>query len=277
MTDARISALRARFAAMLAAGLTFPTAAVSQSLEELQIRQWRETYEQTAWTPEANAVLDAKGNRAGINFSCTAFSGNSVGIVVKRSKKSKHPVSAYRGQSGAYCAPKGVGLIEFADGGRWLGEISNHFSLWKLYSLPYPDGLGELRKADGSSQILRVKANEKDPYGWQVVQVVSSTSTTVAGDAGATRPVAWLNRPAPADWARLQPAAGQGRVVLACTIAANGGVDCLIAESVTPELDAAALALSRLFKVDMAAEKDRVGYSFKLPFRFDPPAPDGGS
>ena len=258
-------------AVLLAAGLALPAPALAQSVEELQIRQWRETYE-VAWTPEANSVLNAKGNRYDINLKCTAFSGSSVGIVVERGKKSNHPVSAYRGQSGPYCAPRGVGLIEFADGSRWLGEVANRFNNWNLHSLPYPNGLGELRKADGSSQILRVKDRDKGPYGWDVVQVVSSIATT----AGApNRPVAWLIRPAPADWARLRPATGEGRVVLTCAIASAGGIDCGIAESVTPELDNAALALSRLYKVDMGAEKDRIGYSFKLPFRFDPPVVDG--
>jgi len=257
---------------LLAASLmAAPASALAQSVEELQIRAWRETYETVAWTPEANAVLNPRGNRYGINLKCTAFSGNSVGIVVERSKKSDHPVAAYRGQSGPYCAPRGVGLIEFTDGSRWLGEVANRFNNWNLHSLPYPNGLGELRKADGSAQILRVRDKDKGPYGWDVVQVVSASATT-AGDPN--RPVAWLTRPAAADWARLRPATGEGRVVLTCAIAANGGIRCETAESVSPELDAAALALSGLYKVDMAAEKDRVGYGFKLPFRFDPPADD---
>lgn len=260
-------------AVLLAAGLALPAPSLAQSLEELQIRQWRETYEQAAWTPAANTRLKDNGNRASLaTLQCSALAGPSVGMVVERKANSKNPVSAYRGQSGAYCAPKGVGLIEFADGSRWLGEVTNRFNLLTNHLLPYPTGMGELRKADGSSQILRIKAAEKGAYGWEVLQVVSS-STATAGDP--TRPVAWLTRPAPADWARLRPAAGEGRVVLTCAIAASGGVDCATAESVTPELDAAALALSRLYKVDMTAEKDRVGYSFKLPFRFDPPAADG--
>ncbi|HQR88725.1 MAG TPA: hypothetical protein PLH31_05545, partial [Caulobacter sp.] len=204
---------------LLAAGLmAAPAGALAQSVEDLQIRAWRETYETGAWRPEANSVLNANGNRYGVNLGCTAFSGKSVGIVIERSQKSRHPVSAYRGQAGPYCAPRGVGLIEFADGSRWLGEVANRFNHWNLHSLPYPNGLGELRKADGSSQILRVKDKDKGPYGWDVVQVVSASATT-AGDPN--RPVAWLTRPAPADWARLQPATGAGRVVLSCAIAAS--------------------------------------------------------
>lgn len=40
----------------------------------------------------------------------------------------------------------------------------------------------------------------------------------------------------------------------------------------TAALLAAGPALSRLYRVDMTAEKDRIGYSFKLPVRFDPVA-----
>lgn len=259
---------------LLAAGLVAaPACALAQSVEELQIRAWRETYENAAWAPNASARLKSNGDRAGlVNTQCTAFAAGSVSMMVERKANSKNPVSAYRGQSGAYCAPKGVGLIEFADGGRWLGEVTNRFNLLTNHLLPYPNGLGELRKADGSSQILRVKDKDNGAYGWEVLQVVAS-STATAGDV--TRPVAWLTRPAPADWARLRPATGEGRVVLTCAIASAGGIDCASQDPAEPALEAAALALSRLYRVDMTAEKDRIGYSFKLPFRFDPPVADG--
>lgn len=268
-----MGARRPATAVLLAAGLALPAPALAQSVEELQIRAWRETWELPAWTPAANTRLKDNGNRASLaTVQCGALAGPTVGMIVERKANSKNPVSAYRGQSGAYCAPKGVGLIEFADGSRWLGEVTNRFNLLTNHLLPYPAGMGELRKTDGSSQILRVKDRGKGPYGWDVLQVVTS-STPTAGDA--TRPVAWLTRPAPADWARLRPATGAGRVVLTCAITGSGGIDCAIAEPATSELDAAALALSRLYGVDMTVEADRIGYGFKLPFRFDPPVADG--
>ena len=256
-------------AALLAAGLALPAPAIAQSVEELQIQQWKEIWEQGAWTPRTTMKVNHKGGRAqAIVFGCTIFEPGTVALTIQRKASSPHPVKAYRGATEGYCAPRGVGIVEFADGGRWLGEVTNRYSRWTEHMLPYPNGLGELRKADGSTQILRVRSPEKGPYGWEVVQVIAS-STAKTGDVN--RPVAWLTRPAPADWARLRPATGEGRVVLNCAIAGAGGIDCGIAESATPELDAAALSLSRLYKVDMAAEKDRIGYSFKLPFRFDPP------
>lgn len=260
---------------LLAALWAAPTCGLAQSLEELQIRQWRETYELAAWTPVAHTRLKHNGNRASLTtVQCGALAGGTVGMTVERKAGSKHPVSGYRGQSGAYCAPRGIGIIEFADGGRWLGEVTNRFNLLTNYLLPYPDGLGELRKADGTSQILRVRAPDKGDYRWEVLQVLSSGGAA-AGDA--TRPVAWLSRPAPADWARLRPETGEGRVVLSCKIASGGGIDCTNDEAADPGLEAAALGLSRLYRVDMTAEKDRVGYGFKLPFRFDRPSPAGGS
>lgn len=264
-----MGANRPATAALLAAGLALPAPALAQSVEELQIRAWRETYELSAWSPPKAMELNAKGER-GMNFylGCNAFNSDAALLTVLRSEASKHPVAAYRGQAGSGCAPKGVGMLTFADGGQWLGEVTNRFGGFSASLLAYPHGMGELRKADGSSQILRVRDKGKGPYGWEVLQVIAS-STASAADA--TRPVAWLTRPAPADWARLRPATGEGRVVLTCAIARAGGIDCATAESVSPDLDAAALSLSRLYKVDMAAEKDRVGYSFKIPFRFDPP------
>jgi len=260
---------RAR-AVLLAAGLALPAPALAQSVEELQIQQWKQTWEQAAWTPRATMKVNNKGDRAqAVIFGCTLTADSTVALVIHRKATSPHPVKAYRGATKGYCAPRGVGIVDFADGSRWLGEVTNRYSRWKEHMLPYPNGLGELRKADGSTQILRVRSPEKGPYGWEVVQVIASSD---ASAADATRPVAWLTRPAAADWARLRPATGEGRVVLTCAIAKAGGIDCVTAESASPELDAAALALSRLYKVDMAAEKDRVGYSFKIPFRFDPPA-----
>lgn len=268
-----MGAKRPATAVLLAAGLALPAPALAQSVEELQIRAWRETWELPAWTPAAHTRLKDNGNRASLaTVQCGALAGPTVGMVVERKASSKNPVSAYRGQSGAYCAPRGVGLITFADGSQWLGEVTNRFNLLTNHLLPYPTGLGELRQADGSSQILRIQDRGKGPYGWEVLQVVSSSATTAGGPS---RPVAWLTRPAPADWARLRPTTGEGRVVLSCAITGNGDIDCAIAEPATPDLDTAALALSRLYRVDMTAEKDRIGYGFKLPFRFDPPVADG--
>ena len=99
---------------LLAVGLmAAPASALAQSVEDLQIRAWRETWELPAWSPAANTRLKGNGNRASLaTIQCGAMAGPTVGMVVERKANSKNPVSAYRGQSGAYCAPKGVGLIE---------------------------------------------------------------------------------------------------------------------------------------------------------------------
>ena len=80
-----------------------------------------------------------------------------------------HRMIGYRGDSGAWCMAAGVGVITFADGSRWLGQVSTvgdggggrNF-------LPRPDGLGEMIAQDGARTPQKVAARADILWGFDV-------------------------------------------------------------------------------------------------------------
>jgi hypothetical protein len=84
---------------------------------------------------------------------CKAAPGER--IVLSRPEKSElpFPLRSYVGE-GKDCWPRGFGRIDYADGARWIGQVSPiEMGKHGSFRVPNPDGYGWWRRADGVSSI----------------------------------------------------------------------------------------------------------------------------
>jgi hypothetical protein len=95
------------------------------------------------------------------------------------------PIKSYRGNAGIDCDAKGVGLITFADGATWMGEVSSVKKPIPRSILPVPKGFGVHRAANGTITVGQAAPNDTDTWGWAFTQVMSTVSTAAVTTVGA--------------------------------------------------------------------------------------------
>ena len=144
--------------------------------ERAQITAWRERLLSSTFVPERSLAILADGTAP--RFGQKACDQQALPATVAleiRPKAGKgrpgedHRMIGYRGDSGAWCMAAGVGVITFADGSRWLGQVSTvgdggggrNF-------LPRPDGLGEMIAQDGARTPQTVAARADILWGFDV-------------------------------------------------------------------------------------------------------------
>ena len=120
----------------------------------------------------------------------TAAATVALEIRPKRGKGrpgENHNMIGYRGDSGAWCMAAGVGIITFADGSRWLGQVSTSGeSPAGRNFLPRPDGLGEMIAADGAREARKVVARADILWGYDLLETLPAAP---GGAASAQPPV----------------------------------------------------------------------------------------
>ena len=131
----------------------------------------------------------------------------------------------YRGESGAWCMAAGVGVITFADGSRWLGQVSTAGDAGgRRNFLPRPDGLGEMIAQDGIRTPQKVAARADILWGFDVREALPPPPGAVPALAASAppappRPVAKAPEKA-SEKATVKPAA---RLAESATTAAPAG------------------------------------------------------
>ena len=110
-----------------------------------------------------------------------------------------------RGNAGIDCNPKGIGLITYADGSQWLGEVDAWRKLIPSRMLPVPSGLGEFRAADGSVTVGHAQARDNSWY-WDFRQVVAGPTAPTQAVQATQAPSNSVPAPASAKVAMHGPA-----------------------------------------------------------------------
>ena len=142
--------------------------------ERAQIAAWRDRLLSSTFAPERTLAILADGTmpRFGQKACDKEAAPATVALEIKpKAGKGRpgedHRMIGYRGDSGAWCMAAGVGVITFADGSRWLGQVSTvgdggggrNF-------LPRPDGLGEMIAQDGARTPQKVAARADILWGF---------------------------------------------------------------------------------------------------------------
>ncbi len=144
--------------------------------DRAQIAAWRDRLLSSTFVPERSLAILADGTlpRFGQKACDKEAAPATVALEIKpKAGKGRpgedHRMIGYRGDSGAWCMAAGVGVITFADGSRWLGQVSTvgdggggrNF-------LPRPDGLGEMIAQDGARTPQKVAARADILWGFDM-------------------------------------------------------------------------------------------------------------
>ncbi|MFD3263555.1 hypothetical protein [Phenylobacterium ferrooxidans] len=144
--------------------------------ERAQIAAWRDRLLSSTFVPERTLAILGDGTmpRFGQKACDKEAAPATVALEIKpKAGKGRpgedHRMIGYRGDSGAWCMAAGVGVITFADGSRWLGQVSTvgDGGVGRNF-LPRPDGLGEMIAQDGSRSPQKVAARADIPWGFDV-------------------------------------------------------------------------------------------------------------
>jgi hypothetical protein len=126
-----------------------------------QVMGWRADLLTQGWEADKTVKVDAQGERGAFGkLGCLVGSEPRTEIQVEGGAASRHGVLSYRGPS-EKCEPKGVGVIQYADGSRWLGQIGN------VGGIAVPNGIGELTHPDGVRNVLEARMQGMD---WRMVR-----------------------------------------------------------------------------------------------------------
>lgn len=144
--------------------------------ERAQIAAWRDRLLSSDFVPERSLAILADGTtpRFGQKACDKAAAPATVALEIKpKAGKGRpgedHRMIGYRGESGAWCMAAGVGVITFADGSRWLGQVSTVGDEGGGRNfLPRPDGLGEMIAQDGARTPQKVAARADILWGFDV-------------------------------------------------------------------------------------------------------------
>lgn len=173
-TSAESAAKRRRPAAK---AVPAPAAPVDpHAADRAQIAAWRDRLLSSDFTPERTLVILADGTmpRFGQKACDKAAPPATVALEIrpkggKRRPGEDHRMIGYRGESGAWCMADGVGVITFADGSRWLGQVSTAGdAVGARNFLPRPDGLGETIAQDGTRTAQKLAARADILWGFDV-------------------------------------------------------------------------------------------------------------
>lgn len=169
--------------------------------DRAQIAEWRARLLSSSFAPERSLAIMADGSSAGaLQKGCDKDTPAATVALEVRPKRGKgrpgenHNVIGYRGDSGAWCMASGVGIITFADGSRWLGQVSTQGeSATGRNFLPRPDGLGEMIAADGTREARKVVARADILWGYDLLE----TLPAAPGGAAAAPPATLTAKAAP--------------------------------------------------------------------------------
>jgi hypothetical protein len=174
--------------------------------DRAKIAEWRARLLNATFTPERSLTIMSDGSAAGaLQKGCDKDTPSGTVALEVRAKRGKgrpgenHSIIGYRGDSGAWCMAAGVGIITFADGSRWLGQVSTlgEGPTGRNF-LPRPDGLGEMIAADGAREARKVVARADILWGYDLLE----TLPPAPGGALASAPPAAA---APVQVAKAQP------------------------------------------------------------------------
>nr|QQZ51526.1 hypothetical protein JKL49_11350 [Phenylobacterium glaciei] len=102
----------------------------SYAAERAEIAAWRDRLLSSGFAPERTLVILADGTmpRFGQKACDKDAAPATVALEIRpkggKAPREDHRMIGYRGESGAWCMAAGVGVITFADGSRWLGQVS---------------------------------------------------------------------------------------------------------------------------------------------------------
>ena len=144
--------------------------------DRAQIAAWRDRLLSSTFVPERTLAILADGTlpRFGQKACEREAAPATVALEIKpKAGKGRpgedHRMIGYRGDSGAWCMAAGVGVITFADGSRWLGQVSTAGDGGGGRNfLPRPDGLGEMIAQDGARTPQKVAARADILWGFDV-------------------------------------------------------------------------------------------------------------
>ncbi|MBR7619182.1 hypothetical protein JKL49_07245 [Phenylobacterium sp. 20VBR1] len=169
----------------------------SYAAERAEIAAWRDRLLSSGFAPERTLVILADGTMPRFGQkACDKDAAPATVALEIRPKGGKgrpgedHRMIGYRGESGAWCMAAGVGVITFADGSRWLGQVSTAGAAGGGRNfLPRPDGLGEMIAQDGIRTPQKVAARADILWGFDVREALPPAPGAVqALAAGAPRP-----------------------------------------------------------------------------------------
>ena len=133
------------------------------------------------WRPRKTVAMGSGGALPpGLGFACESMlTVETVPADLSFQPVPNEPetfgIVRYRGGS-RLCFPQGEGIIDYADGSRWIGAIGQMKVARGYYAgmpryLPRPDGFGEWSTPDGRTLWLRVEESAAYPWGWNVAEV----------------------------------------------------------------------------------------------------------
>jgi hypothetical protein len=148
--------------------------------DRAKINEWRTRLLSSSFTPDRNLAIMSDGSSAGaLQKGCDKDTPAGTVALEVRAKRGKgrpgenHSIIGYRGDSGAWCMASGVGIITFADGARWLGQVSTQGEgPTGRNFLPRPDGLGEMIAADGGREARKVVARADILWGYDLIEAL---------------------------------------------------------------------------------------------------------
>ncbi len=179
--------------------------------DRAKISEWRARLLSSSFTPDRSLAIMADGSSAGaLQKGCDKETPAGTVALEVRAKRGKgrpgenHSIIGYRGESGAWCMASGVGIITFADGARWLGQVSTQGEgPTGRNFLPRPDGLGEVIAADGAREARKVVARADILWGYDLIETLpaapggTAPSPSPIVTAKAAPPAAPTPAPAP--------------------------------------------------------------------------------
>ena len=159
--------------------------------EKARVEAWQAMLDAPTWQPTVVKNPGSKGTMAVPGLDCGALgpATSRLRLEFKPGRHTvRHGVLRYRGDGAKYCLPSGVGVIEYRDGSRWVGEVANKGSLMFMNMLPFPSGVGQFTRADGSIQVGRAAPAPGKDWSWKFETVVleqpaTRPSTTTAETA----------------------------------------------------------------------------------------------
>ena len=145
-------------------------------VEKAQVEAWQAMLDSPSWQPTVVKNPGSKGTMTVPGLDCGALgpATSRLRLEFKPGRHTdRHGVVRYRGDGVKYCLPSGVGVIEYRDGSRWVGQVANKGNLLSMNMLPFPSGVGQLTRADGSFQVGRaVPAPGKKDWSWKFETVL---------------------------------------------------------------------------------------------------------
>lgn len=171
--------------------------------DRAKISEWRARLLSSSFTPDRSLAIMADGSSAGaLQKGCDKDTPAGTVALEVRAKRGKgrpgenHSIIGYRGDSGPWCMASGVGIITFADGARWLGQVSTQGEgPTGRNFLPRPDGLGEMIAADGAREARKVVARADILWGYDLIETLPAAP---GGAAPTPAPIATAKVAAPA-------------------------------------------------------------------------------